>query len=167
LIAQGDCVEALEQVRTAFSEFQAQEAGVGLPWSMCISASAYVRLGQGNEGLATLERAFEVADRNGERHWEAELWRLKGELLLLARPGDRDAAVTCFRRAIDVARRQAARSLELRAATSLARVLLDQRNREPARRMLADVCEPFSEGADTADIRDAHSLLDAMSQSAR
>ncbi len=167
LIAQEDCDEALQQVRTAFSEFQAQEAGVGLPWSMCIAASAYARLGKADEGLTTLGQAFDAAERNGEHHWEAELWRSKGELLLLAPRRDHVAAVACFRRAIDVARQQQARSLELRATTSLARALLDRHSRETARRALAGVCALISEGADTTDIRDARSVLDAMSPAVR
>ena len=159
LIAEGHCVEGLQQVKRAFSEFHAQEAGVGLPWAMSISAAAHARLRNADEGLATLSAAFDAAARNGEHHWEAELWRSKGELLLLPPAQDEIEAETCFRRAIDLARRQAARSLELRAATSLARLLVSKGDGQLSRCMLAEACAMFTEGADTADICDARLAL--------
>lgn len=162
LIAHDRCAEGLQQIGSAFSEFKAQEAGVGLPWAISISATAYARLGQPNEGLAALASAFQAAVLNGERHWEAELWRLKGELLLLQKAADVSEAESCFRAAIDLAQRQAAKSLELRAATSLARLLASQGNTEPARRRLRQICDWFSEGSDTADLRNARRALDAM-----
>jgi class 3 adenylate cyclase/tetratricopeptide (TPR) repeat protein len=162
LIARDQCVAGLEQVDRAFAEFRAQEAGLGLPWAMSISASGYARLGRVEEGLAAVTAAFEAMGRNGERHWEAELWRLKGELLLV-RPGqDGSEAEACFRRAVDVARGQTARSLELRATTSLARLLDREGKTAPARQMLAEICGWFTEGFDTTDIRDARNVLRDM-----
>lgn len=163
LIAHDQCVAGLEQIGRAFSEFQAEEAGVGLPWAMSISAAAYARLGRGKEGLATLAAAFAAADRNGEHHWEAELWRLQGELLLLPPAQDEIEAETCFRRAVDLARRQSARSLELRATLSLARLLARQGKTERARGLLAESCGWFTEGAETTDLRDARVALQSLS----
>jgi class 3 adenylate cyclase/tetratricopeptide (TPR) repeat protein len=162
LIARDQCVAGLEQIDRALSEFNAQEAGLGRPWSMSISAMGYARLGRVEDGLAALSEGFEAMGRHDERQWEAELWRLKGELILL-RPGlDNSEAEACFRRAIDVARRQTARALELRAATSLARLLARQGETGLARDMLAEVYGQFTEGVDTADIRDARIMLESM-----
>jgi predicted ATPase len=162
LIAHDQCVAGLEQIGRAFSEFQAQEAGVGLPWAMSISAVAYARLGKAKEGLGTLAAAFAAADRNGEHHWAAELWRLKGELALLPPAQDEIEAETCFRRAAELARGQSARSLELRATLSLARLLARQGKTERARGLLAESCSWFAEGAETTDLRDARSALQGV-----
>ena len=134
LIAQDQCAASLELIDRAFAEFRAQEAAVGLPWAMSILAAAYTRLGRAKEGLATLSEAFSIVGRNGEHHWEAELWHLKGELMLLPAVRDEAEAEACFRSAIDLARRQAARSLELRATMSLSAQLSSQGKAEPARR---------------------------------
>lgn len=96
---------------------------------------------------------------------EAELYRLKGELLLVGGgPGAEDAE-RCFRQAVEIARRQSAKSLELRAAMSLARLFQRQGKREDARRLLAEVYAWFTEGFDTADLKDARALLDALATS--
>ena len=101
----------------------------------------------------------------GERYHEAELHRLKGELLLSAECGVRSAEWTpeeCFQKALDIARHQQAKSLELRAATSLARLWQSQDKRQDATELLASVYEWFPEGFDTADLTDARSLLDEL-----
>ncbi|HQR52868.1 MAG TPA: adenylate/guanylate cyclase domain-containing protein [Burkholderiales bacterium] len=162
LIARDQCAAAIEQVQRAFAEFRTQEAGVGLPWAMSIVASGYARLGRVEEGLATVGAAFQAMERNGEHHWEAELWRLRGELRL-AQAHDEEGAA-CLQRAVEVARGQGARSLELRATMSLAR-LLDRRG-ETARaaQTLAQIRGWFSEGFESADLRDAATLLLGMGQ---
>jgi adenylate cyclase len=110
------------------------------------------------EGLAALGEALGIVDRTGERNYEAELHRLEGELRL--RHGEpADEAESCFLRALDIARRQGARSLELRAATSLARVVAGRGGRDAARATLGDVHRRFTEGFDTADLKDAVALL--------
>jgi predicted ATPase len=101
-------------------------------------------------------------EKRGERHWEAELYRVKGELLLESRGSSE--AETCFRRAIEIARRQSAKSLELRAVTSLSRRLLQkQGKKEEARQILAEIYGWFTEGFDTADLREAKALLEELS----
>ena len=162
LIARDECVAGLEQIGRAFSEFQAQEAGVGLPWAMSISATAYARLGKAKEGLATLAAAFAAADRNGEHQWQAELWRLKGELLLLPPVVDESEAEACFRRAAELARQQSARSLELRATLSLARLLARQGKTADAEALLAESFGGFAEGGETSDLRDAAVALRSL-----
>ena len=162
LIARDDCAAGLAQVERALSEFAAQEGGLGLPWSMSISAWGYARLGRIDEGLAALARGFEAMPRNDERHWEAELWRLKGELLLLRPEPDGAEAQACFQHAIDVARSQAALSLELRAATSLARLLARQGDSVLARTMLGQLVSRFTEGAGSADLVAATEVLEQI-----
>jgi predicted ATPase len=110
------------------------------------------------DGLAALAEALIVVDRTGERNYVAELHRLEGELRLRnEEPAEK--AEFCFRQALDIARRQGARSLELRAATSLARVVSDQGRRDDARTTLGDVYRRFTEGFDTADLKDAGALI--------
>ena len=162
LIARGDAAAGLEHIGRAFSEFQTQEAGVGLPWAMSISSLGYAKLGRPKEGLAVLANAQAAVTRNGEHQWEAELARLKGELLLLPPLEQESQAEDCFRAAIQLARRQAARSLELRATMSLARLLARDGRNESAQRMLSDVHGWFGEGFDTADLRAAAAELQAL-----
>ena len=103
-----------------------------------------------------------MVEESGERLWEAELYRLTGELLLHQTVPDAQHAEACFYQALATARRQQAKSLELRAAMSLARLWQRQGKRVEACRMLAEVYGWFSEGFDTADLREAQTLLDAL-----
>ncbi len=98
-------------------------------------------------------------ERTEERFCEAELYRLKGELLLQQSPDNATEAAACFHRALDVSRNQAAKSWELRAATSLARLWQQQGKTGEARALLAPVYDWFTEGFDTADLKDAKALL--------
>jgi predicted ATPase len=100
-------------------------------------------------------------EQNGERFYEAELLRLKGELLLKRAALDDGGA--CFRQAITVARRQSAKTWELRATTSLARLLAKQGKENEGREMLAEIYGWFTEGFDTADLKDAKALLEELS----
>ena len=102
--------------------------------------------------------AVEVLQLAGERFWEAEIHRLKGELLLL--DGDGKGAHDCFQKALEVAHSQGARSLELRATTSLARLYLDTNGQEDARSLLFPIYDGFTEGLDTADLQEAKAILD-------
>jgi predicted ATPase len=98
------------------------------------------------------------------RRYEAELHRIKGELLLIKDTGDVVEAECCLRTAIDVVRRQRARLLELRATISLARLLKQQGKTEEARLILTDIYNWFTEGFDTADLKDAKALLDELNR---
>jgi len=106
---------------------------------------------------------LERVSKTGERIWEAELYRIKGELLLIENAENQDLAEQCFRDAIEIAHRQKARSWELRATTSLARLLASQGHRDEARTMLAAIYNWFTDGFDTADLIDAKTLLDQLS----
>jgi len=162
LIERGEHLAGVQHIAQAFSEFKAQEAGVGLPWAMHFAATGYARLGKIDEALATLGAALTAAERNGEHQWDAELWRLKGETILLAPARDMGEAETCLRRALDIARLQSALSLELRAATSLARMLAARDKSGDARRVLEECRGRFTEGFDTGDLREAGAMLDSF-----
>ena len=123
-------------------------------------AEACRRNGLPDEGLATIEDGFARSEKTPHLH--AEFFRLKGELTLLKDSGSKEEAEQYLRQAIGVARRQAARLFELRATTSLAALLRDTNRREQARAMLAEVYSWFTEGFDTADLKDAKALLDEL-----
>jgi len=137
---------------------------------------------QAEEGLTALAEALTVADKTGERFYEAELYRLKGELSLQSRqvkasqdksgvtspqhlaPSTQAAAEAeaCFHKAIEIARRQRAKSLELRAVMSLSRLWQSQGKKDEARQMLAEIYSWFTEGFDTADLQEAKALLESL-----
>ncbi len=125
-------------------------------------ADIEVRTGQRDAGLATLAGAFDVSNRLGERFVEADLHRGKGEILLLEDESAQPEAEACFHRAIEIARSQEAKSLELRAATSLARLWQRQGRRTAARDLLAPIYDWFTEGFDTQDLKDAKALLEEL-----
>ncbi len=104
-----------------------------------------------------------MTNNTEERRWDAELYRLKGELLLARAAEHGTEAETCFHQALDIARHQQAKSWELRATTSLARLWQSQGKRQDAYDLLAPVCGWFSEGFDTADLKDAKALLEELS----
>jgi predicted ATPase len=106
--------------------------------------------------------ALSEGDETGQRYYEAELYRLKGELLLAQAVNNRTVAETCFHKALDVSRHQQAKSLELRAATSLAKLWQRQGKVAEASDLLAPVYGWFTEGFDTADLKDAKTLLDEL-----
>ena len=123
-------------------------------------ADAFLRCNQIDRGLQIIEEAFARFDATTARIQEAEAHRLKGELLLMSYSAAApEAAQQSFRAAIEVARRQSAKTWELRATMSLARLLTGQNRRAEARTMLAEIYNWFTEGFDTADLKDAKALL--------
>jgi adenylate cyclase len=161
-VERGEGASALAQIRDGL-----EADGPGgrhlAPYLWSILALACLKTGQPDDGLRVIDEALAGARATGEVVWEPELLRLEGELRLAAAPADVAGARECFRRSIDVARRQQARSWELRAASSLARLLIDEGQRDEARRALADVYGWFTEGFDTSDLREARAILDAVS----
>jgi predicted ATPase len=125
-------------------------------------AEACLRAGRLEEGEAALAEATNTIADTGERFYEAEVSRLRGELALARSPADWVAAEAAFLGAIEVARRQEARSWELRATTSLARLWQGQRKREQARQLLSEAYGWFTEGFETLDLRDARALLSEL-----
>ena len=118
--------------------------------------------GRLDDALSALTEAAAAANQRGVRQSEAEIFRLKGDLLLRRDYSDTAEAQRCFWRAIEIARKQSAKSFELRATMSLARLLAEQGKRDEARTMLADIYDWFTEGFDTADLLDAKALLDEL-----
>jgi adenylate cyclase len=127
-------------------------------------AETCVKHGRVSEGLGWVAKGLAAADESGVRTAEAELHRLKGELLLIKDTGDVVEAECCLRTAIDVARRQSARLFELRATISLARLLKQQGKTEEASLILTEIYNWFTEGFDTADLKDAKALLEELGE---
>ena len=133
------------------------------PLYMLALADALLRSGQAVEGLTAVDETLASMATSRVRVFHSEFHRLRGELLLARSPSDHAEAETCFRQAVDVARHQAAHGWELRAATSLGRLLGRQGKRDDARQTLADVYDRFTEGLDTADLREAKAMLEELS----
>ncbi|HXV81355.1 MAG TPA: hypothetical protein VEG60_15870, partial [Candidatus Binatia bacterium] len=126
-------------------------------------AEAYGKAGRAEEGLSVVARALTRARKTGGRYYEAELHRIKGELLLWQAVPDEEQAEGCFKKAVEVARSQSAKSLELCAAMSLSRLWQRQGKKDEARRLLAEIYGWFTEGFDTADLNEAKALLGELS----
>jgi predicted ATPase len=186
LAEQGQGTEGIAQLREGLAVYQATGAELGQSYWLDLLAEAYGKVGQVKEGLTALAEALALGNQSGERFYEAELYRLKGELTLqqFQVPGSkfkvpstrtrnqkREArnhsptldpqaeAEACFRKAIEIAQCQRAKSLELRATMSLARLWRRQGKKDEARRMLADIYGWFTEGFDTKDLQEAKTLL--------
>jgi tetratricopeptide (TPR) repeat protein len=129
------------------------------PGFLCMLAEACIKFGRFEQALGALTEALVLADINENRYCEPETYRLKGELLLKQNASNVEEATTCFRKAIEISRKQSAKSWELRVTMCLARLLKNQGRRDEARSMLADIYNWFTEGFDTADLKDAKALL--------
>ncbi|MBI3757391.1 MAG: AAA family ATPase [Deltaproteobacteria bacterium] len=206
LAEQGQIEEGITQIRQGLATCQAVEAGQWQSYYLALLAEVYGKVGQAEEGLATLDEALTVVDKSGERFYEAELYRLRGELTLaqsktsLGQVQDKSQASqnksevpntqhltpstqaeaeaeACFLKAIDIAQKQQAKSLELRATMSLARLWQQQATQQgsrttqhearimldTARMMLSEIYNWFTEGFDTKDLQEAKALLGELS----
>jgi predicted ATPase len=160
---QGQREEGITQMQQGLAAWQATGAKVFRPYGLALLAEASAKLARYETGLTLLAEAMGMANDTEERRWDAELYRLKGELLR-ARATEQDTeAETCFRLALDIARHQQAKSWELRAATSLARLWQRQGKKEEAQRMLGEIYGWFTEGFDTADLKEAKALMAELS----
>ena len=159
---QGEPEPGIAQMRQSLAAMQALGSEQARPYSLAYLAEVYLDMGQAEEGLGVLAEALTLVNKNGERWWEAELHRLKGELLLRHAVPDEHQAEACFDRSLAIARRQQAKSLELRAATSLSRLWQHQGKRDEAHQLLAEIYGWFTEGFDTADLQEAMALLEAL-----
>ncbi|MGB6388551.1 MAG: adenylate/guanylate cyclase domain-containing protein [Methyloceanibacter sp.] len=162
LVTEGRAEEGIRQISQGLERYRATGAGFQLPHLLTSLIEAYNKIEQPEEGLTTLAEAQALVETTGERYYEAELERLKGELLLAQSPDDPAEAEACFHNALEIARRQQAKSLELRAAMSLTRLWQRQGKKGDACRLLNDVFAWFTEGFDTADLREARALLDEL-----
>jgi predicted ATPase len=178
LAASGHEQEGIMQIRQALATYRSAGATRDRPYYLALLAEACAQGGQTTEGLEASAEALALLATSGVRWWEAELHRLRGELLLqsgvqspessvlthhsaLRMPHEAEAEA-CFQQALDIARRQQAKSLELRAGVSLSRMWQCQGKRTEARDLLAPIYGWFTEGFDTADLQEAKALLEAL-----
>jgi len=162
LAEQGQSVEGIAQMRQGIAAWRATGAELQLPYYLALLMEAYGQAGQAEAGLRVLAEALTAVHKTGERQHEAELHRLKGELLLQQDIPDEQEVESCLHQAVDVARQQQAKSLELRAAISLSRLWQYQGKRTEAYDLLAPIYGWFTEGFDTADLQEAKTLLEAL-----
>jgi predicted ATPase/class 3 adenylate cyclase len=162
LAMQGQGEEGIAQVHQGITAGRATGAALHVPYMCTMLADVSAHLGRPVDGLQALAEAYTLIEQHEERYWEAEVCRLRG-VLLLRQPGTPQAeAEAWLQQALDVARRQEAKSLELRAAMSLSRLWQQQGKRQEAHDLLAEVYTWFTEGFDTADLQDAKALLEAL-----
>jgi predicted ATPase len=162
LSQQGQGKEGISRISHGLAGHRATGAKTVRSWSLALLAEACGGIGQVQKGLDALTEALAVMNETGERFYEAEVYRLRGELLLVQDVSKMTEAERCFDISIQLAKRQRARSFELRATTSLARLLRDTGRHEEARTMLTEIYTWFTEGFDTADLKDAKALLDQL-----
>jgi TOMM system kinase/cyclase fusion protein len=170
IAVQEHSTEGLVQIQQGLAAYRATGAEYQRPHFLTLLAEVSGILGQPEGGLAALEEALTLMEQTGERYYEAELHRQRGELLLLCEAQshlaqdsrEQHEAEVCFQQALDVARHQQAKSLELRAAMSLARLWQRQGKRAEAYELLAPIYGWFTEGFDTADLQEARTLLEEL-----
>jgi DNA-binding winged helix-turn-helix (wHTH) protein/predicted ATPase len=180
LIESGQEEAAVELIREGLAALQATNTELVRPHFLGLLAEALAATHKYEQGLAALDEALDIIDRKGERYYEAELFRLKGELLLAQSRGrsmarsvgegepvvDADQVVAealdCFNRSIMIARKQQAQSIELRTVMSLARFYQSKGKPEEARALLTRIYSEFNEGFATADLQEAKAMLDEL-----
>jgi predicted ATPase len=162
MAAQGQSEEGIAQIQEGLAGVRASGIELGRPPYHTTLADACREAGRLDDGLIAVTEALAVANEHEERAYEPEIHRVRGELLLRQDHSNAAEAESCFQRAIEIARNQKAKSWELRATMSLARLVNEQGRRDEARAMLAEIYNWFTEGFDTADLKDAKALLDEL-----
>jgi predicted ATPase len=161
LIEQGQLEEGIDLMRQGLAVWRPLETHIAQPYSLASLAKAYGKAGEVEEGLNLVTEALTAVEQTAESFWQADLYRLKGELLSMQ--GNVEGEVESnFLQAITIARKQSARSLELRAVMSLSRLWHRQGKNEAARLMLAEIYNWFTEGFDTLDLQEAKALLEEL-----
>jgi predicted ATPase len=163
LAMRGQGEEGITQIRQGMIARQSIEGALQRSHYLGLLAEAYGKAGRIDEGLLTLAESLEIIENTGERFYEAEIYRLKGDLLLKQVMPSEHEAEDCFHQALVIARRRQAKSLELRAAIRLSRLWQCQGKRAEARLLLGDIYGWFTEGFDTVDLPEARALLEALS----
>ena len=184
LVEQGQGKEGIAQIRQGLTAYRATGAEMAVPYFLALLAEAYGKVGEAEQGLAALGDAFAQVEQTGERVYEAELYRLKGTLTLQSQAsfkrvsnksqtsqdksentnpqaGEQEAE-GYFLKAIDIARQQQAKSLELRATVSLTRLWQQQGKTKQAHNVLLDIYGWFTEGFNTKDLQEAKTLLEEL-----
>jgi predicted ATPase len=167
LAERGQAETGIAQIRQGLISYQATGADLYRPHFLALLAEACGKGGKIEEGLRALAEALNEVQRTGERYYEAELYRLKGELTLQSnsagsKPEVETEAEKCFWKAIEIARRQSAKSLELRAVMSLSRQWQQQGKQAEAHALLSEIYHWFTEGVDTKDLQEARALLEGL-----
>jgi len=160
---QGQGEEGLTQLRQGVATWRATGAAQVVSYFYTLLAEVHTNLGHTEDGLQALAEAHALVEQYEERWWEAEIHRLRGVLLLQQTGTPQAEAEAWLQRALDVAHRQEAKSLELRAAMSLSRLWQQQDKQAEARALLAPIYHWFTEGFDTADLQEAKALLETLS----
>jgi tetratricopeptide (TPR) repeat protein len=164
LAMQGDAATGVAHIQQGLEALQSIHQKLYRPYYLSLLAEAYAQAAQFEAGLAALAEALALVEMTEERWWEAELHRLKGELLLRLPLPDIPQATSCFHQALGVARRQQAKSLELRAALSLSRLWQQQGKQDQVRQLLTEVYSWFTEGFETSDLQEARAWLEASTE---
>jgi predicted ATPase len=162
LSLENDLMEGIALIRNAISIWDANRFSAGVSFHATILAGAHAKARQPEEGLRVIDEVLPLVEQLDERLSEPELWRLRGELLLLRDAAAGQEVEACLRKAVALAASRSAKSLELRAAMSLARLLDQQGKRAEARAMLAEIYGWFTEGFTTADLKNAKALLEQL-----
>jgi serine/threonine protein kinase/predicted ATPase len=162
MLLQGRQGEALPLLLKGFDAFRATGSQVRVPYYLSMLGDAYMQAGRFADALQALNEGLAIAEQKDDRFQEAELYRLKGELLLAESREQAAGAEECFRQALDTARRQQSKGWELRATMSLARLRQRQGRRDEARDALAAVYDTYTEGFTTPDLMDAKKLLESL-----
>jgi predicted ATPase len=163
LVMRDKSEEGMAQLRQGIADWRATGATLVVPYVLTLLAEASTLLGNIEEGFRSLDDAQAVLEQHEDRWWEAEIYRLRGVLLLQQSAAPEAEAEAWIRRALDIAQSQQAKSLELRAATSLAHLWHAQGKGGKARALLSPVYHWFTEGFDTIDLKDAKALLTEIS----
>ncbi|MBV8359969.1 MAG: hypothetical protein JO189_18835, partial [Deltaproteobacteria bacterium] len=163
LVKQGRVEEGINQIREGMGRLAAIGIDMHRPYHLALLAEVHGIAGQIQEGLTALDDALDLVNKTAVRYYEAELHRIRGELVLTQNDLNAGQAKSCFQRAIEIARSQRAKSWELRATVSMARLLGKQGRHDEACAMLSDIYGRFTEGFDTADLKEAKALLDELS----
>src|SRR5438477_8087172 len=158
MVERGQQGDGLAEIRRGLVAYRATGAEIERPHWLALMAEACMRSGRMEEGFRIVGEALEHSTQTGIEYYDSELHRLEGELRLRLDPVDAQQAEANFRRALEIAQRQQAKSWELRAATSLARLWGEQGRRAEGRELLAPVYAWFTEGLDTADLKEAKAL---------
>ena len=163
LTRQGELKEGIACILQGLSDYSATGGRLGQSEFYSALAAAFGKAGRTQEGLEAVDLGLAMGRDGGESFYRGELYRIRGELIQIEDPAHPHEVERLFRTAIDIASRRQARSFELRATTSLARLLAKQNRRDEARAMLAEIYNWFTEGFDTADLKDAKALLEELS----
>ena len=162
LSEQGMAEEGIQQMRQGLAEHQSAGTGMARPLFLSLLGEAMGKTHHTEEGLDLLEEGLSLIHRKGERCYLPELYRIKGELLLMQDAAASEAEA-CFHESIKIAQQQKAKAYELRARTSLSRIYQQQNKHQEARNVLAQIYDSFTEGFDATDLLEAKALLDALS----